>query len=71
MDGGLTISVIHQVPQYFSSRTVWLGVKDLNLQLPESESGALPIELTPNINGWGGRVRTYPTHGVKARGPSY
>lgn len=49
MDGGLTTSVIHQVPQYFSSRTVWLGVKDLNLQLPESESGALPIELTPNI----------------------
>ena len=23
------------------------------------------------FSGWGGRVRTYPTHGVKARGPSY
>lgn len=26
----------------------WLGKQDLNLQHPESKSGALPVELFPN-----------------------
>ena len=48
---------------------LWLGWKDLNPRMWESESHALPLGDTPISNiqnsnpvkifGWGGRIRTY------------
>lgn len=44
-----------------SSSLNWLGRKDSNLHLPDSESGVLPITLRPNI-GAGGGIRSV-SHG--------
>ena len=60
-DGGLTISVIHQVPLCFSGRIIWWILEDSNLAFSCSFRER-PIHATPVSRTQGGRGHLSPHH---------